>query len=195
MDPATQARHELLQRLEFFRLEPRVILDVGSGSGAGAAALRKRFARARVVAVDRAYAMAQQARRGQRFWRRFDCVCAEGAALPFAAQSADLVFCSLLQPDGDDAGTLFAELQRVLRPAGLLLFATLAADMLQLGAALGHAGFVEPVLDRDREAGLDFVYGAAFAGRGDRSARSADGHVGESVVPLSAVRTRPGSVS
>jgi len=192
MDPAAQVRDELLQRLEFFRLEPRAIVDLCCGSGAGAAALRKRFPRARVVAVDRAYATVQQARRSQRFWRRFDCVCAAGASLPFAARSVELVLCSQVPPHGDDALALFAEVQRVLQPGGLLLFAAPDADMLQLGAALAHAGFVEPVLDRDVQAGTEFVYGAAFAGR---AGRRADERPDEGVVPLSAVRTRSGPLA
>ncbi|HVN98876.1 MAG TPA: methyltransferase domain-containing protein [Steroidobacteraceae bacterium] len=205
MDPAAQVRDELLQRLAFFRLEPRLIVELGCGTGAGATALRRRFPRARMIAVDRDYAMTQRARRGQRFWRRFDCVCADGAALPFAARSADLVFCSRVEPCSGAAPALFGEARRVLQPGGLLLFATpgpderepgdataARADMPQLGAALAHAGFVEPVLDRDRHGDREFIFGAAFAGRGDD-------HAGvrgdESVVPLGSVRTRPRATS
>ena len=201
MDPAAQVRDELLQRLAFFRLEPRLIVELGCGVGTGATALRRRYPRARVIAVDRDHAMARRARRGQRFWRRFDCVCADGAALPFAARSADLVFCSRVEPYCGDAPALFTEAQRVLQPGGLLLFATpgpdarepigatsALADMPQLGAALAHAGFVEPVLDRDRHGDREFIFGAAFAGRSDSRA---DTRADESIVPLATVRVKP----
>ena len=171
-EPVAQVRDELLQRLQYFRIEPRVIVDLGCGTGAGTAALRRRFPRAKLIAVDLAYSMTRQARRGQRFWRRFDCVCAEACALPFAAQSVDLIFSSLMLPYCDDPAALFAEVQRVLRPGGLLLFATLGpvtlhelrdawaaadlsshvsafAEMAQLGAAIARAGLAEPVMDRD----------------------------------------------
>ena len=72
----------------------------------------------------------------------------------------------------DDPAFPFAEVQRVLRPGGLLLFCTLGpgtlhelraawssaddsphlrhfADMPQLASAATHAGLAEPVMDRD----------------------------------------------
>jgi malonyl-CoA O-methyltransferase len=163
---------ELLGRLQYFPLEPRTILDLGAGTGRGAAALRSRYPRARVMAVDVVFGMMQEARRRQRFWRRYDCVCADGCALPFAAQSVDLVYCNLMLQWCASPATLFAELQRVLRPGGLLLFSSFGpatlqelrnawasvdershvsafTDMPQLGEALMKAGMTEPVMDRE----------------------------------------------
>jgi malonyl-CoA O-methyltransferase len=163
---------ELLERLQYFPLEPRVIVDLGAGTGRGAAALRARFPRARVIALDLVYAMMQEARRRQRFWRRYDCVCADGCALPFAAQSVDLVYCNLMLQWCASPAALFQELRRVLRPGGLLLFSSFGpatlqelrsawagvderthvsafTDMPQLGVALMKAGMTEPVMDRE----------------------------------------------
>lgn len=163
---------ELLARLQYFPLEPRVILDLGAGTGRGAAALRARFPRTRVLAVDPVYAMMQEARRRQRFWRRYDCICADGCAMPFAAHSVDLVYCNLMLQWCAAPATLFQELQRVLRPGGLLLFSSFGpatlqelrgawasvdahshvsafTDMPELGAALMKAGMTEPVMDRE----------------------------------------------
>lgn len=163
---------ELLERLQYFRLEPRVIVDLGCGAGAGAAALRRRYPRARVVGVDLSYAMARRARRAQRFWRRYQCLCADACALPLAPQSVDLVFSSLMLQYCDDPAFPLAEVQRVLRPGGLLLFCTLGpgtlpelreawagaddgphvrafADMPRLAAAATHVGLAEPVMDRE----------------------------------------------
>jgi malonyl-CoA O-methyltransferase len=163
---------ELLERLQFFRLDPRVIVDLGCGTGAGAAALRRRYPRAQVIGVDLSYAMARRAQRAQRLWRRYTCLCADACALPLAAQSVDLVFSSLMLQHCDDPAFPFAEVQRVLRPGGLLLFCTLGpgtlqelreawagvddvphlrdfADMPQLASAATHTGLAEPVMDRD----------------------------------------------
>jgi malonyl-CoA O-methyltransferase len=163
---------ELLQRLAFFHLEPRVILDLGCGTGTAATQLRRRFPRARVLGIDSAYLMAREARRRQRFWRRFECVCADAHALPLATHSVDLLFSNLMLQWCDDPGALFAEAQRVLRPGGLMLFSTLGpdtlhemraawahadaashvsafADMTQLAAAMSHSGLSEPVMDRE----------------------------------------------
>jgi malonyl-CoA O-methyltransferase len=162
----------MLERLQFFRLEPRAILDLGCAVGTSAGQLRRRFPRARVIAMDSAYLMTRQARRHQRFWRRFECVCADGRALPLAAQSVDLVFSNLMLHWSDDPAAVFSETQRVLRPGGLMLFSTCGpdtlhelraawacadtgshvsafADMTQLAAAMSHSGFSEPVMDRE----------------------------------------------
>ncbi|MDE2251651.1 MAG: methyltransferase domain-containing protein, partial [Gammaproteobacteria bacterium] len=155
-----------------FRLAPRLIVDAGSGTGAAATALRRQFPRARLLAIDLIESPLREARRTQRCWRRYDCLCADVRALPLAAASADLVYSSLLLQHCDDPHAVFAELRRVLRPGGLLLFSTLGPqtlaelreawaaaderphvgafpDMAQLGAALAAAGFTEPVLDRE----------------------------------------------
>ncbi len=167
-----QIGNELLERLQYFRLEPRTIVDLGCGIGLAAQQLRRRFARARVIAVDSAYLMTQQARRRQRFWRRFECVCADAHALPLASHSVDLILSNLMLPWCDDPAAVFAEAQRVLRPGGLLLFSSFGpetlkelrsawasadsashvsafADMTQLAGAMSHAGLAEPVMDRE----------------------------------------------
>lgn len=163
---------ELLERLQFFSLEPRVILDLGCAAGTAAVQLRRRFPRARVIAMDLAYLMTREARRRQRFWRRFECVCADGRALPLAARSVDLVFSNLMLHWSDDPAAVFAEAQRVLQPGGLMLFSTFGpdtlhelraawaradtashvsafADMPQLAAAMSDSGLSEPVMDRE----------------------------------------------
>ncbi len=174
--PPLQARvaAELLERLQFFPLEPRVILDLGCAVGGGAAQLRRRFPRARVLAMDLAYLMTRQARRRQRLWRRFACVCADARALPLAGESVDLVFSNLMLHWSDDPAAVFAEARRVLRPGGLMLFSTLGpdtlqelrsawdradaashvsafADMTHLASAMSHSGLSEPVIDRELE--------------------------------------------
>jgi malonyl-CoA O-methyltransferase len=111
-----EVRGELLERLQYFHLEPRVILDLGCGVGSAAEQLRRRFPRARVLAMDAAYLMAREARRRQRFWRRFDCVCADARALPLAAHSLDLVFSNLMLPWCEDPAAVCTEVQRALRP-------------------------------------------------------------------------------
>jgi malonyl-CoA O-methyltransferase len=169
-------RATLLERVDELAsaLTPAVVLDIGAGTGAATAALRKRFARARVIALDLAEGMLAEAGKHQRLFRRFDRVRADAAQLPFADHSVDIIYSSLMLQWFDDPALVFAEAARVLKPGGLLAFSTFGPDtlrelraawdeadpdgvhvnrfidVLDLGSALQRTGFAEPVLDVDR---------------------------------------------
>lgn len=165
-------QQELLERLQFFNIKPASILDLGAGTGAMAIDLRRRYRLAGIVAVDLAFEMLQAAARRQWPWRRFSRLCADAHALPLADRSADLVISNLMLQWCDRPAQVFAEIQRVLKPGGLLLFSTFGPgtllelreswsaadtdvhvsdfpDMPMLSGALQQAGLSEPVLDVD----------------------------------------------
>jgi malonyl-CoA O-methyltransferase len=170
-----RVRDELHERLDLVRLEPDVVLDLGSGTGAGAQGLKRRYPRSRVVAIDLAEAMLRQASRRQRLFRRFDRVCADAGALPLRDTSVDLIVSNLALHWSDDPDRVFSECRRVLKPGGLLTFTTYGPDTLvelrrawaaadahvhvnrfidmhDLGDALVRAGLAEPVMDVERHA-------------------------------------------
>jgi malonyl-CoA O-methyltransferase len=167
-----EVRGDLLQRLDFMTLAPRVVLDAGAGTGHGSRALIRRYAKAQVIALDFSLRMLQTAGRQQPWLRRFARVCADVERLPLAEGSVDLIVSNLmLQWCNPDAA--FAECRRVLAPRGLLSFSTLGPDTLRelrsawrevdsnthvhqftdmhdIGDALVRAGFASPVLDVER---------------------------------------------
>lgn len=167
-----EVRGELLARLPFFKLSPRMVVDIGAGTGAAAVELKRRFPRAEVVALDLAPGMLAQVKRRSRPWRRLRGVCADARALPLAAQSVDLIFSSLMLQWCDPPLAALAEWQRVLRPGGLALFSSFGPETLAelrlawaevdrgahvsefvpaplLAAAAQQAGLAEPVLDTE----------------------------------------------
>jgi malonyl-CoA O-methyltransferase len=169
----TRVRDELIERLRFFKLTPHVALDLGTGTGQGAQALRAAYRRALVVALDSAPGMLRAARRRSGIFRRFERILADAARLPLATASVDLVFSSLMLQWCNDLARPLAEARRVLSPGGLFACSTFGPDTLHelraawaevdgdshvnrfldlhdVGDALMHAGFAEPVLDVER---------------------------------------------
>jgi len=167
-----EVRGLLLERLDLTRLEPRLILDAGAGTGAGSLALKRRYPKARVLALDSARGMVRAAAARGSWFRPLSAVCADAARLPLPDASVDLVFSNFMLP-WSDVEQVFAEFRRVLAPRGVLTFATPGPDTLRelreawatvdssprvhafpdmhdLGDALVRAGFAEPVLDVER---------------------------------------------
>ena len=159
------------------RRSPRVVLDLGCGPGRAAAAMRQRWPRARVLALDLAVPMLREAGKRSSGWRHalhkpVDLLCADARALPLVEGSVDVLFSSLCLQWIEDLPAVFAGFRRVLKPGGLLLVSSFGPDTLhelrgafaqadalphvspfasiaQFGDALVHAGFRDPVLDRD----------------------------------------------
>jgi malonyl-CoA O-methyltransferase len=165
-----RVRAELLERLHYFALEPQSILDLGAGTCQASVALRRRFAHARVIALDISPGMLKASPRPGWPRRRFERVCADACALPLASHSVELVYSNLMLQWCDRPDIVFRELARVLRPGGVFVFSSFGPDTLkelrlawesvdhgvhvsqfpdmpQLGDALMHAGLIEPVMD------------------------------------------------
>ncbi len=166
----SEVRQRLLDRFDLVRLDPEVILDAGAGTGGALRPLARRFRRARIVAVDVADAMLRRARRRRPWFRSLTRVCGEVESLPFRERSVDVVFSNLVLPWCNDPEAVFREFARVLRPGGLVSFATFGPDTLtelrqawaavdayshvnrfpdmhDLGDALVRVGLLEPVMD------------------------------------------------
>ncbi len=164
-----EARARLLERLDFLRIEPQTVVDLGCGPGRGLGALAAKFPQARLIALDSSPAMLAAA--GAAF-PSATRICSEAESLPFPDASIDLIFANLLMP-WCDPQRLAGECARVLREDGLVLISTVGPDTLagvrrawrdiddgihvhgfvdmhDLGDLLGRAGLAEPVMDLDR---------------------------------------------
>lgn len=159
----------MLERLGYMKLEPRRILDAGSGAGRDAPGLRRRYAAAGLVAVDSALAVLPRRSWKQRLLGRTTvAVCADMERLPFADASFELAWSNMALHWVNDPLAALLELERVLVPEGLLMFSTLGPDTLKelrvaagatrvhdfvdmhdLGDMLVAAGFAAPVMDME----------------------------------------------
>jgi malonyl-CoA O-methyltransferase len=165
----------LLERLDYVRLQPQRVLDVGSGTGWGTLQLHERYKEAQVVALDIALGMLQMARGKPAGWKKWfarnlqNFICADVESLPLRAGSLNLLWSNLALQWCNDLPATFVELHRVLTVDGLLMFSTFGPDTLQelrvafagvddynhlnrfadmhdIGDMLLAAGFADPVM-------------------------------------------------
>ncbi|NIP72394.1 MAG: malonyl-ACP O-methyltransferase BioC [Gammaproteobacteria bacterium] len=176
-DAAAVLQHEvgrrLIERLDYVRLRPAVVLDVGAGTGVTTAELGRRYRRSRLLALDLSPRMLQRARRRAPWFRRQGHLVGDAQRLPLAGGCCDLVFSNLTLQWCERLEAALAEFRRVLRPGGLLMFTTFGPDTLQelrrswaaadgyshvsafpdmhdVGDALLRARFADPVMDTER---------------------------------------------
>ena len=175
-------REEMLSRLDLVSLKPQYILDAGCGTGHASQSLLKKYPDAHVISLDFAMRMLRKTRAlnesiAQRFKRLIGLsqqsyLCADLEQLPLAANSVDMFWSNLAIQWSNNLDAVFADIHRVLRTDGLLMFSTLGPDTLKelraassmdgnvhvnrfldmhdIGDALVRAGFADPVLDVER---------------------------------------------
>jgi malonyl-CoA O-methyltransferase len=162
----------LLERLDYIKVQPGTVLDVGSGTGFAIPGLMKRYKKARLVAIDIAHAMTRQTRRHSGWRRKVHCVTADAERLPFADNSFDLVLSNMTLQWCNDLPSTLTGLRRVMRPGACLLFTSFGPDTLKelrhswaqvddaahvsdfidmhdIGDMLLQAGFSNPVMDME----------------------------------------------
>lgn len=143
---AREVARRMDERLDYIRIEPRRILDLGCGTGADLALLGKRYPAAQRIGLDLAPAMLAQARsetglleRLRSFGRRSGplLATADAAALPLGRGGISLLWSNLMLNWLTDPLPALREAHRVLEVGGLLMFSTLGPDTLrELRAAL-----------------------------------------------------------
>lgn len=169
----------MLERLDYVKIEPRRILDLGCGTGGELAALGERYGQAQLLGADFSEPMLR-AGRGTLSRLRFllpfrrkpaQLVAADAAALPLASASLGLVWSNQLLHWLADPLPVFREALRTLEVGGLFMFATLGPDTLKelracftdddahtqfftdlhdYGDMLVDSGFADPVMDVER---------------------------------------------
>lgn len=136
------------ERLEYIKVNPASVLDMGCGPGDDLPHLRERFPEAPVFGADLSFAMLERARAhdaGDTSWRRFlpasigralgargpRFAQADFADLPFAHGAFELLWSNLALHWHPRPDLVFGEWQRVLKVNGLLMFSTLGPDTLK----------------------------------------------------------------
>ncbi|MDH5571200.1 MAG: malonyl-ACP O-methyltransferase BioC [Gammaproteobacteria bacterium] len=166
----------LLERLEYMRISPEHILDLGAGTGYCSRGLAAKYPSATIYAADIAPAMLRYAKGSlswlRKFKKRDKFIVTDANSLAFADNSMDIIFSNLTLQWCPQLEQVFKELKRVLKPGGMLLFSTFGPDTLKelrnswlkvddnihvnhfidlhdVGDAMLQAGFSDPVMDME----------------------------------------------
>lgn len=176
---ARETGRRLAERLQWVKIAPRRVADIGCATGDGIRELQVRYPAAFPLAVDFALPMLHAVRARSPWLQRLRgrspaAVNADVRALPLAAGSVDLVWSNLMLHWLADPLPAFREVHRILAVGGLFSFAMLGpdtlkelraagasalrgfADMHDVGDQLLAAGFAEPVMDMEM---ITFAYG------------------------------------
>lgn len=107
--------------------EPAVIVDLGCGTGYFTEQLQQHFVQPMIVGLDLAEGMVKHASANKKssVW-----LCGDAESLPLADASVDVFFSSLAIQWCENNQALFAEIFRVLKPGGYIVFATLGPNTL-----------------------------------------------------------------
>lgn len=132
----------LLESLDLIKINPTLILDLGSGTGHDAQTLGTRYPKAQIIQLDLSEAMLHVSK-GKHNTTRLDqagpasipaptpVLCADAEAIPLQSNSVDMVFSNGLLPWLPDCDIIFKEIRRVLKAGGLFLFSSFGPDTLK----------------------------------------------------------------
>lgn len=130
----------MLSRLDYIRIDPQHILDIGSGTGRITRGLSQRFSNTDVIALDLAEGMLRKSLSKQKqgignlFKRNknkpLKHLCADTEQLPINNDCIDFVFSSVTFQWCSDLDKTLQECYRVLSPGSLILFSSFGPDTL-----------------------------------------------------------------
>jgi len=113
-----------LERLQMLKLQPKIILDIGSGTGKSIRGLQTRYPQSQVIAMDIAMQMLLHAHQKQ-------SICCDAEYLSIADNSIDLVFSTSTFQWCENLNQVLMECSRVLKDDGVLVFTTFGPDTLK----------------------------------------------------------------
>jgi len=136
----------MAERLDYMKISPQRMADIGCATGDGIRALHARYSKAQALAIDVSLPMLHGVRahdsRLTRLLNRVlnrgpQLVNADARALPLADNTVDFVWSNLMLHWLDDPLPALREIHRIMAVGGLVMFATLGPDsLLELRSAM-----------------------------------------------------------
>ncbi len=160
----------MLHKLDYIKLIPKTVLDLGNGTAISPDLLKSRYPKASLYQLSFALGILKTHFPEQNLLQKFLSskpyipVCTDIAYLPLANQSIDMLWSNLILPYIDDFEQYFKEIRRVLTLGGFFLVSGFGVDSLHqlrdiglrtynfpdmhvIGDILVRLGFTNPVTD------------------------------------------------
>src|SRR3990167_9827005 len=118
----------LFDRLEYLKISPRYILDLGCGTGFFSSLLKKKYRQAHIISLDFSMNMLLQAKNKQSWRHQWPLVHADMIKMPFFDGVFDLIFANQTLHWDYPPTPVLRELNRVMNYQGCLMFSTLGPD-------------------------------------------------------------------
>jgi malonyl-CoA O-methyltransferase len=125
-------RNDLIERMTFMNLNPKIAIDLGCANGSSSRFLAKHYKKCHTFSLDLSQGMLIESRKKRSFLTPIMEIQASAYSLPFKNNSIDLIFANLLMPWIGDLPLFFIEISRILKNDGLFIFSTLGPDSLQI---------------------------------------------------------------
>jgi malonyl-CoA O-methyltransferase len=168
----TEIGTRLFERLDYLKMTPEYVLDLGCGTGVFTKLLKKRYPKAQIFAIDLSKDMLIQSKKKHSLLKKWPLIAADMQALPFKSGQFDLIFANQVIHWANTLPDVIRELNRVMRANGCLMFTTLGPDtfkelknawsnadtyphtntfwdMHDIGDSLMTEHFLEPVVDME----------------------------------------------
>lgn len=162
----------LFERLDYLKIKPKYILDIGCGTGFFTRRLKKKYPQAMVLGIDIATGMLIEAKSHHHWLQKKPVfVRADMHQLPFQSDQFDLIFSNQVLHWSNQWPLLMREINRVMHESGCLMFSTLGPDtflelreesqsafahvntfmdMHDIGDILLKEQYLDPVVDMDK---------------------------------------------
>lgn len=157
------------QRLDYIKMQPKTILDLGSGLDIDAKLLAKRYPAADLYKLDLSDRVLNLYGKPQKSWFKLfnknkDLICGDANLLPFKPLSMNMIWSNLLLPHITTLKELFNQIYTTLNWDGMCLLSGLGVDTFKelreaglstynfpdmhlIGDLLIGSGFSDPVTD------------------------------------------------
>jgi len=167
---AAEVGRRMAERLDYVKIDPQRMADIGCATGDGIRELSRRYSKALPLGIDFSLPMLGQVGSHNSFLQRVRgkvprLINADVQSLPLSNGSLGLAWSNLMLQWLDDPLPAFRELQRSLEVSGLVTFSMLGPDTLKEIRAACMACGIEPPLRRfhDMHDIGDMLVAAGFA--------------------------------